>query len=72
MEQPTNITSTENRIMAMEQKINAIYTSVEKSRKYFKWTLIITVVLFVLPLIGLALAIPAFMSQYSDIAKLGL
>lgn len=41
-----------------EKKIDDIYKSVEKTRKYFLWTLIITVVTIVLPLIGLLIAIP--------------
>jgi hypothetical protein len=48
-------------------KINEIYSSVEKTRKYFQWTIIITVALFVLPLIGLMLAIPSFLAQYSEL-----
>ncbi|MEK7602247.1 MAG: hypothetical protein AAB472_02075 [Patescibacteria group bacterium] len=46
-------------------KVEAVYASVEKTRKYFQWTLIITVVLFLLPLIGLLFVIPAFISSYS-------
>lgn len=57
-------TETSQRMAQLEQKIDAIYASVEKTRKYFQWTLIITVALFVLPLIGLAFAIPAFMANY--------
>ena len=54
----------DSRLVALETKIDAIYVSVEKTRKYFKWTMIVTIVLFVLPLIGLVFAIPAFMSSY--------
>ncbi len=54
----------EQRLLALETKIDAIYISVEKTRKYFFWTMIITVVLFVLPLVGLVFAIPAFMTNY--------
>lgn len=54
----------QKRLTALEAKIDAIYVSVEKTRKYFLWTLIISVALFVLPLIGLAFAIPAFMNNY--------
>lgn len=64
--------STENRILIMERKIDQIYISVEKTRKYFLWTMIITVALFVLPLIGLIFAIPSFLSQYSQITSLDL
>ncbi len=59
--------STEERLAALEQKIDQIYQSVEKTRKYFLWSAIITVALFILPLIGLALAIPSFLSNYSQI-----
>jgi hypothetical protein len=55
-----------------DNKINQIFISVEKTRKYFQWTMIITVALFVLPLIGLLFAIPSFLSQYSQIQSLGL
>ena len=50
----------------LEKKVDAIYASVEKTRKYFLWTLIITIALFILPLIGLFFAIPAFISSYSS------
>lgn len=53
------------KLAELEKKIDAIYVSVEKTRKYFLWTLIITVALFVLPLIGLIFAIPAFISSYT-------
>ena len=48
-----------------QKKIDLIYISVEKTRKYFFWTMVITVALFVLPLIGLVFAIPSFLSSYS-------
>jgi type IV secretory pathway component VirB8 len=54
----------EQRFATLEEKINKIYISVEKTRKYFLWTLIISVALFVLPAIGLAFAIPAFLNNY--------
>jgi len=53
-------------------KIDQIYISVEKTRKYFQWTMIITVALVVLPAIGLIFAIPVFVSQMNDIQALGL
>lgn len=56
--------SIEQKLVALETKIDAIYASVEKTRKYFRWTLIITVVLFILPLVGLIFVIPAFLTNY--------
>ena len=50
----------------LEKKIDKIYDSVEKTRKYFMWTLIITVVLFVVPLIGLIFVAPQFISTYTS------
>lgn len=54
------------RFDAQDELIKKIYASVEKTRKYFMWTLIITVVLFVLPLLGLLAVIPQFLSVYSS------
>ncbi|MEI6480557.1 MAG: hypothetical protein WCO12_03510 [bacterium] len=64
-----------NLIQKLEEqqiKIDQIYISVEKTRKYFLWTMIITVALVVLPLIGLFFAIPSFLSQYNNIQNIGL
>ncbi len=49
-----------------EQKvqIDQMYQSVEKLRKYFKWTMIITIIVVVLPLIGLVFALPTFLNNY--------
>ncbi len=52
------------KLNVLEAKIDAIYVSVEKTRKYFLWTMIVTLVLFVLPLIGLVFAIPVFFTGY--------
>lgn len=55
-----------NKLKEQEEKIDAMYSSLEKIRKYFMWTLIITVVLFVLPLIGIVFLVPSFLSTYSQ------
>ena len=47
------------------QKIDAIYVSVEKTRKYIFWAFVITVAAIVLPMIGLVFAIPAFLNTYT-------
>lgn len=61
----------EQKIAELEGKIDLIYASVEKTRKYFLWTLVATVVTFLLPLIGLIFAIPYFlntlMGGYQDL-----
>jgi len=60
-----------NKLGALEKKIDAIYSSVEKTRKYFLFTLIITVVMIVLPIIGLVVVIPIFLSSL-NLSNLGL
>lgn len=54
------------KIEEQEKKIDAIYTSVEKTRKYFLWTLIVSVVTVVLPIIGLVILIPWFLKMMSS------
>lgn len=55
-----------DRIAAQNDLLQKVFVSVEKTRRYFLWTLIVTLVLFFLPLVGLMFAIPAFMSNYSS------
>ena len=69
---PNTPMAPDQRMLDLEMKINKIYESVEKTRKYFLWTMIITVALVVLPAVGLIFAIPSFISQYSQISSLGL
>jgi hypothetical protein len=59
------------KLTEQEGKIDAILRSVEKTRKYFMWTLIITVLTIVLPMIGLVFAIPALLRSM-DFTGLGL
>jgi type IV secretory pathway component VirB8 len=56
----------DTKIKQIDQKLAAIYKSVEKTRKYFLWTLIISVVVFVLPLVGIAFVIPLFLGSLSS------
>ncbi|MFA6586070.1 MAG: hypothetical protein WCS86_02825 [Candidatus Paceibacterota bacterium] len=54
-------------------KIDAIYKSVEKTRKYFLMIIWITVIAVVLPLIGLIFVMPSFLSNYtSTLGGLGI
>lgn len=50
------------KLQAQDEKLERIYQSVESTRKYFLWTLIGSIVMFVLPLIGLVFAIPFFLT----------
>ena len=60
-----------NKLEALEKKVNAIYSSVEKTRKYFLITLIVTVVMIVLPILGFIVVIPIFLSSL-NLGDLGL
>lgn len=53
------------KIDEQQEKIDKIYRSVEKTRKYFQWTLIITIVVFVLPLVVMLFVMPSIVSTYS-------
>lgn len=57
------------RLATLEKKIDAIYVSAEKTRKYIWWTVVITVAVFVLPLIALAFVIPSFISSYTSVLQ---
>ena len=48
------------------KKLEEIFQSAEKTRKYFLWMLIGGIALVVLPLIGIILLIPQFLSIYSS------
>lgn len=51
------------KLLELETKIDAVYKSAEKTRKYFMWTLILSVVFLVLPLIALIFVIPQFLNS---------
>ncbi len=51
----------------LEKKIDKLQHSIDRLNKIFLWTIIITAVLFVLPLIGLIFVIPQFLSIYSGL-----
>ncbi len=57
-------TTLEARLAEQAKKIDAIYISVEKTRKYFITTFWITILALVIPLIGLLFVIPQFLSSY--------
>lgn len=52
----------EEQLHTHEEKLNAIYKSVEQTRKLFLTTLIISIVMFILPLLGLIFVIPWVLS----------
>lgn len=55
----------QTKLAELENKIDAIYASTEKTRRYFQIVMWITIVLVVLPFVGLLFAIPAFIKSYT-------
>jgi len=54
------------RMKQLEEKIDELYVSSKRIQMYFKWTFIVTIVFFVVPLILSLFAIPYFISTYSS------
>lgn len=54
------------KIGALEKKVDALYASSEKMRTYFLWTLVATAAVVILPLIGLIVVIPQFLSNVNS------
>lgn len=61
MENDTNTAE----LARLEQKIDAVYVSVEKTRKYFQVVMWVTIAMVVLPLIAMIFVIPAFINTYT-------
>ncbi|MDD3498008.1 MAG: hypothetical protein PHH24_00690 [Candidatus Moranbacteria bacterium] len=55
-----------NKLENQEKKIDEIYKSVEKTRKYFLWTLIISAGAILIPLVGLMIIVPWFLKAISS------
>ena len=49
------------------KKIDAIYVSVEKSRKYFLITMWVTLLAIILPILGLSVMAPSMINTYMNI-----
>lgn len=56
-----------NKLKELDEKIEKIYVSVEKTRKYFQWTLITTLIFFILPLIVIAVILPSLINNISSL-----
>ena len=59
-----DLSTIEKELREQRELIDKIYLSAEKTRKYFLWTMWGTIILFVIPLIILALVLPIFMNSY--------
>ncbi len=52
------------KIEAQSTKLDAIFVSVEKTRKYFQFIMWVTVITVLLPLLGLVIGIPIFLNSF--------
>ena len=67
------IQNLKNKIEEQGAKIDAIYKSLEKIRKYFLIMTWVTIVVIVLPIVALIFVIPMFLNSYVDgLSGLGL
>jgi hypothetical protein len=57
------------RLDAIEAKVEQAFVAADKARRYLFWTGVVSVVLFVVPLIGLVFALPSFFNYYSTISS---
>jgi hypothetical protein len=60
------------KIEAQSAELAEIKASLKKIQNYFFWTMIITILVVVLPALGLVFAIPAFLDTFTQIQDLGL
>ena len=56
----------ERQIEVLTKKIDELQRSIGKIKTIFFWILILSVVSFVLPLVGLLFAVPQFLSSYGS------
>ena len=57
-------------VEAQNAKLDAIYESVEKTRKYFLTAMWISIIMVALPFVALLFAVPAFLNTYSSLEGL--
>lgn len=62
--------TTEEQLKRLEEKIDAVYVSTEKARKYLLITLIITVVTIVLPILIAIFMIPVALDTFGSLYQI--
>ncbi len=56
----------QKKIEELSAKVDAVFASVEKIRRYFQIIMWVTVLMVVLPLVALIFVIPAFINSYTS------
>lgn len=60
----------EERFKSQDEKLDAIQQSIEKIRKQLFWKTVTNVILFLLPVIGIAALVPWLMDTFTSIIPL--
>ena len=58
------------KLKEIEEKLDEVHKSTERTRKYILTMLVISILVIVLPLIGFIFVIPQFLNLYSDLGGL--
>ena len=58
------------RLTVLEAKVEDVHKYVKRLYNIFLWTGIVTVAMFVLPLIGMMFVIPSFISSYTSMGNI--
>ncbi len=56
----------ERQIEEQNKLLQKVYQSTEKTRKYFLWTMILSLLLFIIPLIILLFVLPSFVDTITS------
>lgn len=62
---------TKRRLESMEKQMDEVYKLARRLYTLIFWTVVGSVVLFVVPLIGLAFEIPSLINTYANIGNIG-
>lgn len=61
-----NYASLQEQLNAQQQALAQIYKSVEKTRKYIFWTGVFNAIVFIAPMIAIALLLPQIMNTFTS------
>jgi flagellar basal body-associated protein FliL len=67
-----NETEILTKVTLLESKVAQLEATIKKGKKYLLIFIIVSAVLFIVPLIGLLFAIPSFLDTYSEISNISI
>lgn len=59
-------------LQELKDQLTRIEKGVKATRSYMFWTFVVTIIFFVLPIVGLVFVIPVFISTYASLGSLGI